>query len=148
MTTAARRPALGAEAWISEEDGPALIGSRCASCGVVAFPAVTSYCPNPDCNSREHLPHRLASTGRVWSYTNSAYQPPPPYVPASDPYEPFGILAVELDADDLVVLGQLASGFDLGQVSVGSPVELVIEPLFVDDEGVEHTIWKWRPTDV
>ena len=147
MSTATRRPALGAEEWISEGDGPALYGSRCVACGVVAFPAVTSYCPNPDCGSREHERHRLASTGNVWSYTNAAYQPPSPYISGTDPYEPFGIAAVELDADGLVVLGQLAAGHSIDELTGGTRVELVIEPLYVDDDRVERTVWKWRPID-
>lgn len=142
---AARKPALGAEGWFSESDGPVLIGSRCIECGVVAFPPVAGSCPNPTCRSREHLSHPLSSTGTVWSYTNAGYQPPPPYVSRGDTFEPFGIVAVALDDDDLVVLGQLADGHDIGELTVGAPVELAIEPLFVDDDGTEHTIWKWRP---
>lgn len=146
MTTPTRRPALGAETWISEEDGPTLVGSRCSSCSVLAFPPVTSYCPNPRCSSRDHVPAALARTGKVWSYTNAAYQPPPPYVAGEGDFVPFGIVAVQLDGDGLVVLGQLADGHALDELRIGAPVELVIEKLYVDDDGVSRTTWKWRPT--
>ncbi len=146
MTTPTRMPALGAAAWISEEDGAALIGSRCTSCEVIAFPPVTSYCPNPKCGSRDHVSIRLGSTGTVWSYTNAAYRPPPPYVSDDAEFSPFGIVAVELEAEGLVVLGQLVQGADIAELRIGDPVELVIEPLYVDAEGVERTTWKWRPT--
>lgn len=144
MTT--RTPALGAEGWFTTDGGPALLGSRCATCGTVAFPKATAFCPNPGCAGTEFAEHRLAATGTVWSYTDARYQPPPPYVPTSDPYEPFAIAAVELDADGIVVLGQVARGHGVTDLHVGKRVELVVEPLFVED-GTEHLIWKWRPVD-
>ncbi|MGE3621067.1 MAG: Zn-ribbon domain-containing OB-fold protein [Acidimicrobiia bacterium] len=147
MTEVIRKPALGAEDWFTEEGGPALLGSRCTACGTVAFPRVRSSCPNPRCANREHVEHRLSSTGTVWSYTDAAYQPPPPYIPTTDPFEPFVVVAVELAAEKLTVLGQLAAGHGFDDLRVGAPVELVVEPLFVDEDGIEHTIWKWRPAD-
>ena len=47
--------------------------------------------------------------GRIWSYTDARYQPPPPYV-AADPYVPFCLAAVELAAEKLVVMGQVVGG--------------------------------------
>ena len=61
-----RVPALGADGWFTEEGGPALLGSRCTSCGTVAFPKVTYACPNPACGGRTFEEARLASTGTVW----------------------------------------------------------------------------------
>ncbi|WP_245630477.1 Zn-ribbon domain-containing OB-fold protein [Granulicoccus phenolivorans] len=85
----------------------------------------------------------MSRRGRVWSYTDAQYQPPAPYVPARDPYEPFAIAAVEL-AEGLVVLGQVAEGYGVVDLAVGAEVELVIETLYVDDSG-DRTIWRWRP---
>ena len=48
----------------------------------------------------------LSRRGRIWSYTDARYQPPPPYV-AADPYVPFCLAAVELAAEKLVVMGQV-----------------------------------------
>ena len=45
----------------------------------------------------------------------------------------------------MVVLGQLAEGVDPAQLKIGDEVEVVIEPLFTDDEDNEHIVWKWRP---
>jgi len=91
----------------------------------------------------EFAPTELSRHGTVWSYTDAQYQPPPPYIPATDPYVPFGLAAVEL-AEGLVVLGQLAEGYGVRDVHVGSEVELVVERLYSDDEG-ERTIWRWKP---
>lgn len=138
--TETRTPALGAEGWFTEDGGAALLGNRCTTCGTVVFPPTAAFCPNPACTGSDFVQTRLASTGTVWSYTDARYQPPPPYVPVTDPYEPFAIAAVELDGEGLVVLGQVASGYGIGDLHVGARVELVVEPLFDD-----QVIWKWRP---
>jgi uncharacterized OB-fold protein len=80
----------------------------------------------------------------VWSYTDARYQPPPPYVSPSDPYEPFVLAAVELDADGLIVLGQMTAGVRADGVRVGLPVELVVEPLLETDDAVQ-LVWRWMP---
>ena len=140
------KPAVPAVAgWFTTDDRPALIGSRCEACGVVAFPPRTAGCPNPACRSTDVSPAPLARTGRVWSYTDARYQPPPPYVSPSDPYQPFVLAAVELDADGLIVLGQMVAGCTAEDMHVGQPVELVVEPLLETDDAVQ-LVWRWRPT--
>ncbi|MEY2435637.1 MAG: uncharacterized protein QOF97_473 [Acidimicrobiaceae bacterium] len=140
-----RVPAVGAEGWFTEDgDGPALLGTRCTTCGTVFFPKAGFFCRNPDCEGDEFDEVRLSRTGTIWSYTDARYQPPPPYVPVTDPYEPFAIAAVELADEAMVVLGQVADGYGVGDLKVGTEVELVVEPLFADDEH-EYVVWKWRP---
>jgi uncharacterized OB-fold protein len=128
------------EGWFTTGPEPALIGSRCGTCGHVSFPAETVFCKNPGCASEEFEPVELSRRGRVWSYTDAQYQPPPPYVPRSDPYQPFALAAVELP-EGLVVMGQVADGFEVADLKVGAEVELVVEPLYED-----KVIWRWRPT--
>ena len=131
------------EGWFTTGDAPALLGSRCTSCGTVFFPRTAGFCRNPRCDGEEFAETELSRRGRVWSYTDAQYQPPAPYVPATDPYVPFARAAGELPAG-LVVLGQLADGFGVADVQVGDEVELVVETLHADETG-ERTIWKWRP---
>ena len=45
---------------------------------------------------------------------------------------------------DIVVLGQLATGADADRLEVGMNMELVLGPLYEDDEH-EYVVWKWRP---
>ena len=140
-----RVAALGAEGWFTEEgDSPALLGTRCTACGTVFFPAVSFFCRNPECRGREFEEVRLSTRGTVWSYTDARYRPPPPYVPTTEPYEPLAIAAVELAEESIVVLGQVAEGHGVDDLRVGAEVELVVEPLFEDDEHV-FTVWRWRP---
>ncbi|MFL6158967.1 MAG: Zn-ribbon domain-containing OB-fold protein [Marmoricola sp.] len=124
--------------------GPALIGSRCTSCATVFFPRTAGFCRNPACDGDEFADTELSRTGRVWSYTDAQYQPPPPYIPAADPYVPFALAAVELP-EGIVVLGQVADGFGVADLKVGDEVELVVETLYTDETG-DRTIWRWRPT--
>jgi uncharacterized OB-fold protein len=132
------------EGWFTTDDEPALLGSRCQACGNVAFPGNLVYCRNPDCGGDEFEAVRLSRRGRVWSYTDARYQPPPPYIPRTDPYEPFALAAVELEAEGIVVLGQVADGYGVDDLTVGATVELIVEPLYQDD-GTTYLIWKWRP---
>jgi uncharacterized OB-fold protein len=141
-------PAAGVpviEGWFTTGPEPALLGTRCDECGTVFFPRATGLCRNPACRGRNLEEVELSRTGTVWSCTDARYQPPPPFI-AADPYEPFAIAAVQLAAEQLVVLGQVAAGYGVDDVAVGSPVELVIEPLHEID-GVAQLVWRWKPID-
>jgi len=143
VAVAARTRVAALEGWFTLEDPPHLLGSRCRVCGTYYFPRLSGFCRNPDCESAEFEAVPLSRTGRLWSYTNACYQPPAPYVSA-EPFVPFGIAAVELAEERLIVLGQLASGVELGRLRIGMPVELILESLYSDAQG-EHVVWKWRP---
>jgi len=150
MTTPAT-PAI--EGWFTTGPEPALLGSRCTTCATVFFPPlsgseaegseVRGFCRNPGCDGETFETASLSRRGRIWSYTDARYQPPPPYLAPTDPYEPFAIAAVEL-AEGLVVLGQVADGFGVADLRVGADAELVVETLYVDETG-ERTVWRWRP---
>ena len=142
MSDKNRVPVL--EGWFSTDEKEAhLIGSRCEACGTYYFPKLTTFCRNPDCASETFEEVPLSRTGTLWSYTNAAYKPPEPYV-APEPFEPFGIAAVELDKERMVVLGQLVKGVDLATLKVGMAMELVIDMLS-EDETTAKTTWKWKP---
>lgn len=123
--------------------GPALIGSSCTTCSTVFFPKAAGFCRNPACDGQEFADTELSRRGRVWSYTDAQYQPPPPYIPSADPYVPFALAAVELP-EGLVILGQVAEGYTVADLTVGDEVELVVETLYTDETG-DRTIWRWKP---
>ncbi len=127
-----------------EPDGEArLLAGRCPRCGASFFPKQWSFCRNPACEGRQLEDVTLSTRGTLWSFTDNKYAPPPPY-PAAEPFEPYGVAAVELADEQMVVLGQLARGTDIASLTLGEEMTLVAEPLFEDDEAV-HTVWKWRP---
>ncbi len=147
----ARRHAV--EGWFTEhgpDGGPALIGTRCTGSGTYFFPPerVMSRAPGFTGSPLEEV--TLSSRGRLWSYTDARYRPPEPYIALTDPHEPFCIAAVELAAEQMVVMGQVAAGVQVDQLKVGMEMELTVETLFgeLDDDTGEITdvvVWKWRP---
>jgi uncharacterized protein len=147
-------PAAGSlpavEGWFTAGPQPALVGTRCSRCRTVFFPRETAFCRNPACaGAGDELEQvELSRQGRVWSYTDARYRPPPPYIARTDPYEPFALAAVELEGEGIVVLGQVADGYGVDDLAVGAPVELVVETLYADDDGRERTIWRWKPVPV
>jgi uncharacterized OB-fold protein len=54
------------------------------------------------------------------------------------------VCAVELEAEQMVVLGGLATGADADLLEVGMDMELVLGPLYTDDEH-EYVVWQWAP---
>jgi uncharacterized OB-fold protein len=137
-----RVPAM--DGWFSIDDEPALLGSSCLSCGNISFPANSHFCANPACRGTEFESVPLSRHGTVWSYTDAQYQPPAPYIAPPGEYVPFALAAVELARERMVVLGQVAAGYGVADLSVGARVELVVEPLYEID-GVEHLIYRWKP---
>lgn len=134
------------DGWFTlDADAPQLLGARCKGCGTVYFPALkTAFCRNPDCGSEQFEAVPLSRHGRLWSYTNAAYQPPEPYaqVPAAE-FKPFAIAAVELEAEKMIVLGQVVAEVGVDQLQVGMAMELALEPL-ADGK----LTWKWKPASM
>ena len=85
----------------------------------------------------------MSRRGKVWSYTENRYAPPPPY-PSPDPFEPFAVAAVELEAEGLIVLGKVVEGTLAADLTVGVEMELTTETLYTDDDGVERATYAWR----
>ncbi len=77
------------------------------------------------------------------SYTIQRFQPPYPYISDSDAFEPYGIGTVELP-DGIQVPGQI-TGIDVEDIAVGMAVDMVVETLYVDEDGDEVLTWKWAP---
>lgn len=137
-----RVPAV--EGWFTlDEQSPRLLGTRCKGCGSYFFPKETTACRNPECAGGELEEVPLSPRGRLWSFTNNCYPPPKPFV-APEPFEPYAIAAVELEAEKMVVLGQVVRGVGVEDLEAGMEMELCLETLFEDEEH-EYLVWKWRP---
>ncbi len=130
------------EGWFTlDAVAPQLIGSRCTACGTYYFPRLKTFCRNPDCNGEVFEEALLSRRGKLWSFTNAAYQPPEPYVQvAAESFVPFAIAAVELEREKMIVLGQVVSGVGVEALRAGMNMELALEPL-ADGK----LTWKWKP---
>jgi hypothetical protein len=136
-----RVPAV--EGWFTMTSPPTLTGTRCTACQTIFFPRETVSCRNPACRSTTFDEYALSSRGKLWSYTTAHYQPPPPFIPA-DPFVPYSIAVVELEAEKMTVLGQVPASVPAESLVVGMEMELVVERLY-EDENNEYMVWKWQP---
>ncbi len=82
----------------------------------------------------------------MWSYTENHYAPPPPYV-AADPFVPFALAAVELEAEGIVVLGQVKKGVTAADLEIGMEMELDLDTLYADTEH-EYLVYVWESVDL
>jgi uncharacterized OB-fold protein len=128
--------------FVGPSDAPQLIGSRCAACAIVTFPAQDS-CPR--CASTEMDEHLLARRGRLWAWTTQDFPPPsPPYTgPTGVDFAPFGVGYVELPGEVKVETRLTESDPDL--LTTGMEMELVLVPFRTDDDGNEVVTFAFRP---
>lgn len=132
------------EGWFTADvDAPTLIGAKCSLCSTYVFPPRTGDCPNPECESTSLEPTPFSRRGRIWSYTENCYAPPPPYV-AADPFEPYALAAVELAVEGLVVLGRVATGIRAIDLKVGMEMQLELDVSHRDDQH-EYMVYVWAP---
>ncbi len=134
------------DGWFTAEGGEfRLLGTCCRDCGAVYFPREDAFCRAPGCSGTELAEVPLSRRGRVWSYTDGRYRPPAPY--PSDPeriWRPYTLIAVELAAERMVVLGQGAPGVTLADLAIGMEVE-VVPGVLAEEDGRTLTTWHWRP---
>ena len=138
-----RVPAI--EGWFTIGDEPRLIGTKCSKSGTYFFPPEHTMSRAPGFADADLEPVELSATGTLWSFTNAGYQPPEPFIPVSDPYEPFCIAAVHLTEEQIVILGQCPAGVTVDDLEVGMEMELVLDTLYSDDDA-DYLMWKWSPT--
>lgn len=134
-----RIPAI--DGWFTmDERAPTLLGTRGVDSGSYFWPPSLAVSANPRAPFETREAVELSRTGRLWSWTTNHYAPPEPSV--QEP--PYTICAVELEREQMVVLGPLATGADPSELRIAMEMELVLGPLFTDDDG-EHVIYQWSP---
>lgn len=120
----------------SSSDKPYLIGSKCRTCGHVAFPrrAICPVCVKP--GTMEEVP--LSRRGKLNSFTVAQVAP-------SGFKAPYIISYVDLPEGPRVF--SMITGCEPSEQSlkVGQEVELVIEKISEDDKGNEVIGYKFRP---
>ncbi|MFE0580108.1 Zn-ribbon domain-containing OB-fold protein [Streptomyces sp. NPDC058874] len=143
-----RKPVVSG--WFTENapdgGGFRLLGTRCSACTAVFFPREDVHCRNPRCPGGGKLAEvPLSPRGRVWSYTDGRYRPPAPYVSnPAEPWEPYTLIAVELEAEGMVVLGQAAPGTGIADLAVGAEVE-VVGGVLGEDADTTWVTWQFKP---
>lgn len=111
------------------DENPSLIGSRCAPCGALAFPAQDG-CPR--CGQEGMERYLLPRRGRLYSWTSQGFLPKEPYAggETAENFRPFGVGLVELEGG-IRVEGRLTEA-DSDQLAFDMEMELVVIPFRVD----------------
>ena len=141
MSQSAMQPTIAG--WFTDGDQPRLIGTQCCDCGTYFFPKQELFCRNPTCTSTRFDEVELSRTGHIWSYTKHYYAPPEPYI-SGEEFEPYTIAVVELEKEKMVILGQVANGFEPEDLHTGQEMEVIVEKLYEQD-GTDYAVWKWKP---
>ncbi|WP_233521719.1 Zn-ribbon domain-containing OB-fold protein, partial [Streptomyces triticagri] len=109
------------------------------------FPREDTHCRNPACPGGELAEVPLSRHGRIWSFTDGRYRPPAPYVSDPDlPWEPYTLIAAELEGERMVVLGQAPPGVSPADLSVGMRVR-VVPGVLGEDAETTWTTWNFEP---
>ena len=140
MTTSKRVP-VAEGLFIETAEGPRLLGSRCAGCGTPYFPRST-VCHHPECRESKIEEASFGPLGTLWSCAIQNYPPPAP-ARYDEPYAPYAVGMVDMP-EGLRVLTRISTD-DPKRVQVGAEVELVLERLYLDENGDEVITWKFRP---
>ena len=134
-----RKPIVeGLFTWPS--DDPRLMATRCKTCNTYYFPR-SGVCQNPACKKGDLEDVTLSRRGKVWTYTHNFYQPPPPFR-CRQPFASYGVVQVELP-EGIRVLGMMAD-CPLEDTKIGMDVEMIVEPMYEDEQGNEFLTWKFR----
>lgn len=133
------------EGWHSlPPEEPRLFGLRCTTCNAYFFPPVeTSFCRNPDCDGRQFQRLALSAEGRLWSFSEQCYEPPPPYK-VNGAFEPYLIAVVELERERMLVAGRVPAHFKANQLKIGMTMRLALAPL-AGEPNEELIVWAWEP---
>ena len=127
--------------WPSED--PRLIGSRCAACGKITFPAQKSC---PACCQEAVEPVELPRRGTLWTWTIQGFPPKsPPYGKAEtwETFVPYGVGYLELP--NAVRVETRLTENRAEKLEIGMEMELVILPFRQDDEGNDIMMFAFKP---
>jgi uncharacterized OB-fold protein len=101
----------------------------------------------PRCLFNEQEDVELKTRGTLWTWTVQAFPPKsPPYLgPVGDDFEPYGVGYVELPGQ-LRVEGRLTVA-DPEQLQIGMEMELVLDPLSIDEDGNQVVTYAFAPVE-
>ncbi len=121
---------------------PALLGSRCKSCGIAAFPAAKSCMA---CSGQNVEIEELPGRGTLWTWTVQRFMPKSPYNSGETPetFKPYGVGYLELPGG-VRVEGRLTEN-DPAKLRIGMEMEVVFEPYRTEDNGDEVISFFFKP---
>lgn len=121
---------------------PALLCSRCNSCGRAAFPSQGSCTA---CSSTDVAVEELPGKGTLWTYTVQRFMPKTPYLSdeTQETFVPYGVGYVELPGG-VRVEGRLTEN-DPDKLQIGMPMDVVFYPYRTDEDGTSVINFAFSP---
>ena len=98
---------------------------------------------NPNAPGEEREPARLSRTGTLVVVDDEPLHAARA-VRAPDPFVPYTVCAVELESSRWSCSASSPPAPTPSQLEVGMAMELVLGPLYEDDEH-EYVVWQWAP---
>ncbi|MDX1735321.1 MAG: OB-fold domain-containing protein [Halioglobus sp.] len=134
--------AEGLFTWPAEK--PALLCSRCNSCGIANFPASTSCAA---CSGEDVSVEELPTRGTLWTWTVQRFMPKAPYNSGEtmETFKPYGVGYLELPGG-VRVEGRLTES-DPEKLHIGMEMDVVFEPYRVEENGDEVISFFFKPVE-
>ena len=134
------------DGWFTTGDEPALLGSRCTTCGDVSSSRRREgVLPQPGLRRRGVRGRRaLAPRARCGPTPTRSTSRRAPYVPRTEPATCRSRSPRSSCPRASSSSARSPHGYGVGDLRVGAEVELVVETLYTDETG-DRTIWRWKP---
>lgn len=121
---------------------PALLGSRCNTCGIASFPVADSCMA---CSGQDVSVEPLPGRGTLWTWTVQQFMPKPPYNSGEtmETFKPYGVGYLELPGG-VRVEGRLTES-DPQKLHIGMEMDVVFETYRTEDNGDEVINFFFKP---
>ncbi|MCB1702403.1 MAG: OB-fold domain-containing protein [Halioglobus sp.] len=132
--------AEGLFTWPAQQ--PALLASRCKSCGIASFPVAQSCMA---CSGQDVAVEELPGRGTLWTWTIQQFMPKSPYNSGETPetFRPYGVGYLELPGG-VRVEGRLTEN-DPAKLEVGMEMEVVFDTWRTEANGDEVVSFFFKP---
>lgn len=123
-------------------DKPALLGSRCNSCGIANFPVAESCMA---CSGQDVTVEALPTRGTLWTWTIQQFMPKSPYHSNETPetFRPYGVGYLELPGG-VRVEGRLTEN-DPEKLQIGMEMDVVFDTWRTEENGDEVISFFFKP---
>lgn len=142
MTSAVASRPIAPDVFTWPSDDPRLIGSRCAACLTVVFPAQDG-CPR--CGTPGMARAELSRRGTLWTWTTQDFLPKSPYAGPETDADFTGYLVGYVELPEGVRVITRLVDVDRADVEIGMELELRIVPFNMDPDGTEVLAYGFAP---
>jgi uncharacterized protein len=130
---------IDASLFLDTPAGPALVGSKSASSGVVVFPRA-QFCPKTAANDMEDVV--LPTRGTLWTWTIQGFRPKSPPYTGPEEFVPYGVGYIDLG---VVKVESRLTTANADELEIGMEMEMVMIPWGTDADGNDIQTYAFSP---